>query len=564
MGSLLAGLVLLPALGMEKSLYVLSLCYGGVALCVARKDDFVGLSRHTILNGVAAVVFVVCIIRFPFGAMEQQILSVGKAYFHGSPGWEPVAIREGLTETSQYWQKRWLGNLLYTRLFTNNHPMSCTANQARRYMNDFVYWPVAVHPNPRSALLICFGVGSTAKALTDTKRLQSIDVVDISPDILANSALIFPHEKDNPLHDPRVTVHVEDGRFFLQTTPRRFDIITAEPPPPLAAGVVNLYSQEYFQLIYDRLHEGGIVTYWLPSWQIPWSATQSIVKAFCNVFHDCSLWTGTAFDWMLVGSRGPAGPVSETRFEEQWHDPVVGPQLREYGFEQPGQMAATFIMDAASLREWTKDSLPIVDNFPKRIFGKPSDVYEYTLPDLEEVMSAHRCQDRFLHSPFVASLWPEPFRKKSLEYFRFQSFINSGFVHPVWADFAQNMQSLHDVLTLTSLRYPVLLAMGGPEFPDVDRVLSEIGAETAGQSPGTGFSLGVKAMADRDYLNAAKYFGEEQQEGRARYAAYYRVYALCMADRIEEARKIVRDRKDLFAGKSALDYVVWLTQTFGF
>ncbi len=67
-------------------------------------------------------------------------------------------------------------------------------------MNDFVYWPVAVHPNPRNALLICYGVGSTAKALTDTKRLRSIDVVDISSDILANSTIIFPHKKDNPLY----------------------------------------------------------------------------------------------------------------------------------------------------------------------------------------------------------------------------------------------------------------------------------------------------------------------------------------------------------------------------
>ena len=89
---------------------------------------------------------------------------------------KPVAISEGITETSQYWQKHLLGKLLYTRLITNNHPMSATANQARRYMNYFVYWPLALHRDPKSALLICFGVGSTAKALTDAKSLKSIDV----------------------------------------------------------------------------------------------------------------------------------------------------------------------------------------------------------------------------------------------------------------------------------------------------------------------------------------------------------------------------------------------------
>ncbi len=496
--------------------------------------------------------------------MERQILAVGREQLHSDPAWQPVAIREGITETSQYWQKRRLGKLLYTRLFTNNHPMSCTANQARRYMNYFVYWPVAVHPNPRSALLICYGVGSTAKALTDTKRLQSIDVVDISSDILANSTIIFPHKKDNPLYDPRVSVHVEDGRFFLQTTPRRFDIITAEPPPPLAAGVVNLYSQEYFQLIYDRLQEGGVATYWLPSWQIPWSATQSIVKAFCNVFQDCSLWTGTAFEWMLVGTRRAAGPVSEKDFQEQWQDPVVGPQLRQFGFEQPEQIGATFIMDAPALRKWTKDSLPVVDNYPKRIFGKPSDVYQYTLSDLEEVMNADQCHDRFRSSALVARLWPESLRKKSLDYFHFQGIINNGFLHPGLADPVQNIQSLHEILTLTSLRYPVLLMMGGPEFPDMDRVLGEVGAQAASRDPGTLFSLAARALADRDYVNAEKYFAEEQRKGHSPYIAYYRVYALCMADRIEEARKVVRETKDVFRGQAALNYEVWLTTTFGF
>ncbi len=108
-GSLLAGLVLLPTLGMEKSLYVLSLCYGGVALCAAKKTDFKGINRHTLLNGVVAVVFLGCVIGFPFGTMERRILDVGRAYLHGQPGWQPVAIREGITETSQVLAKTLAG-----------------------------------------------------------------------------------------------------------------------------------------------------------------------------------------------------------------------------------------------------------------------------------------------------------------------------------------------------------------------------------------------------------------------------------------------------------------------
>lgn len=561
-GSILAGLVLLPKLGMEHSLFALSLCYGAVALCATRKEDVAGFDRTAMVNVAVAVVFLASLVYFPFGAMKQHIVDVGRATLDGTQAWQLVAIREGVTETSQYWQKHMLGKLLYTRLITNNHPMSATANQARRYMNYFVYWPLAMHPDPRNALLICFGVGSTAKALTDAKSLKSVDVVDISPDILANSAIVFPDKNENPLNDPRVSVHVEDGRFFLQTTPRKFDIITAEPPPPLAAGVVNLYSEEYFRLIYDRLRDRGVVTYWLPVWQIPWSSAQSIVKAFSNVFQDCSLWTGTAFDWMLVGTRNPAAPVSEGRFRALWQDPVIGPQLRLYGFEQPEQIPATFIMDGPAMRQWTKDSLPLTDNYPQRIFGKRSDVNEFTQTDLEEVMIADGARDRFRGSRYVASLWPKSLIEKSLDYFGIQRIINDGFVHPDMSDTLRNIESLHQIHTKTSLRYPVLLIMGGPEFPDIDRVLASVTPQEVEGSAETLYGLGVRALADRNFEKAASNFAAAQQRGRMPFLSSYRVYALCMAGRIEEARKVASKDKSIFAGESGSLYREWLRKTF--
>src|SRR6185503_11659685 len=162
----------------------------------------------------------------------------------------------------------------------------------------YVYWAMAMHPEARRALLVCYGVGNTAKALVDTRSLHSIDVVDISRDVLALSSVPYPPPAASPLTDPRVRVHVEDGRFFLSTTDQEFDLITAEPPPPMNSGVVNLYSREYFALLRSRLAEGGVVTYWLPVTQLSPAGAKSIARAFCDVFDDCSLWTGGGGDWM--------------------------------------------------------------------------------------------------------------------------------------------------------------------------------------------------------------------------------------------------------------------------
>ena len=283
-------------------------------------------------------------------------------------------------------------------------------------------WPFTRHL--KNALLICYGVGNTAQALTDTRDIESIDVVDISREIVDSSAIVFPDRKENPLNDPRVRIHIEDGRFFLQTSKNHYDLITGEPPPPLLAGVVNLYSQEYFQLMYDRLKEGGIVTYWLPVYQLTDSGARSILKAFCNVFEDCSLWNGYGFEWMLVGVRNAKGPVSEKDFMKQWSNPATARELARLGLEKPEQLGATFIMDAAALKEFTRDSLPVTDNYPKRISGFRGDAGTMSLQQYHSLLNTAVSRELFRSSPLVSSLWPQSIRSQTLDYFPVQGILN--------------------------------------------------------------------------------------------------------------------------------------------
>ena len=262
-----------------------------------------------------------------------------------------VALREGVNQTTTTLRREWGGEPVSHRLVTNGHSMSGTDFADRRYMKLFVNWALAVNPRIRQALLISYGLGSTAKALTDTRALTDIDVVDVSPEILGMAPVVFAPGQ-SPLADPRVRVHVEDGRFFLQTSAASFDLITGEPPPPKAAGIVNLYSREYFQLLHDRLNDGGVATYWLPVEELAEDDARAIVGAFCAAFADCSLWTGAGPHWMLAGTRGLRERATEEAFAAQWRDDVVGPELVRLGIEQPEQLGATFLADADQLAPW--------------------------------------------------------------------------------------------------------------------------------------------------------------------------------------------------------------------
>ncbi|HEX9710108.1 MAG TPA: fused MFS/spermidine synthase, partial [Candidatus Thermoplasmatota archaeon] len=258
LGALAGGFLLLPLLGMEGSFFALTLLYGGIGLLVSRG---VRLPRRLIWPVTGA--FLLGAALFPFGAMVGRHLRTAAARWSGGE-WRVVALREGVSETVLYVEELTHGKPRDLRLVTNSLSMSSTEFHIRRYMKLYVYLPVAIHPEPRRALLVSYGVGSTAKALTETRSLEEIDVVDISKDVLGTSSVVFPDPDENPLHDARVTVHVEDGRYFMRTTEKTFDLITGEPPPPQIANVVNLYTREYFALMRDRLREGGFVTYWLP------------------------------------------------------------------------------------------------------------------------------------------------------------------------------------------------------------------------------------------------------------------------------------------------------------
>ncbi|MDW4662890.1 hypothetical protein NQ228_25435, partial [Escherichia coli] len=64
--------------------------------------------------------------------------------------------------------------------------------------------------------------------------------------------------------NPKVHQIVADGRHFLLGTNETFDVITLEPPPPHDAGVINLYTEEFYALAKQRMRPGAVLAQWVP------------------------------------------------------------------------------------------------------------------------------------------------------------------------------------------------------------------------------------------------------------------------------------------------------------
>ena len=496
-GSLGAGFVLLPVFGMEFSLFLIAGTYCALAFVVPAERQ---ASRITMLCGRGAVAAAAVILfLFPFGLMQNSYFDDKAAHL---PNHELVTAREGVVETIRYFRRTVFGEPKYYRLVTNGYSMSATTTAAKRYMKLYVYLPMALKPDSKDALLISFGVGSTAKALADTRSLRNIDIVDISEDILELSNVIYPGD-DNPLRDERVNVHIEDGRFFLNTTSNRYDLITSEPPPPKIAGVANLYSQEYFELIRERLVPGGYATYWLPAQQLEATDTLAITRAFCNAFEDCSLWSGGGLEWMLVGSNAAHAGSDAAQFSAQWQDPQVGAEMVALGFESPAQFGSLFMADAEFLNAVTADVLPVRDNYPARISSRlvtrPPYVELYAM-----LMDEEARLERFRNSELISRLWPEELRQASEPFFRHERLIKSFLTAGVYREQAEhyNWEVIDDLLTNTSLTTLPLWLLGSDG--NTQRVVADL-LEQNGYRSEFALELARKYTAERDYPTALMY-----------------------------------------------------------
>src|SRR4029077_12437654 len=177
---LLAGFVLLPKLGFQSSLIICAIGYGVICLIICRKDNW--SPKRPALLGLS-VLFVAIIALFPFHRDEMHFANARRLY--ESEQQHLVKKIEGTTGTWQLLRRDLFGQPYYYRLMTDGFSMSATNPRTQRSMRLFAYPPSALHPQPQDALLIAFGCGVTADALTHDVDLKHIDIVDISKEAFA-------------------------------------------------------------------------------------------------------------------------------------------------------------------------------------------------------------------------------------------------------------------------------------------------------------------------------------------------------------------------------------------
>lgn len=246
---------------------------------------------------------------------------------------EDAQVREGTQRN--IWHSNWRG-----------------VGGTRIYLWNLVggYLAGMIPPDPRDVLVIGYGSGRQLRTLVSLPHLRHIDVVEINRINFAASDYFYLDSR-SILQDPRVTVHVDDGRNHLLRSRRLYDVILVDVGGLGSDGAEFFYTREFLALCHRHLRPGGLVFTWMDVRHVVEPLGMMYQATLSDVFPDASIWLGsgepTCYGWLwLVGSDRPLS-IDATRFRQRWESltPTQLAELALAGVHEPAQLAALQLTD---------------------------------------------------------------------------------------------------------------------------------------------------------------------------------------------------------------------------
>ena len=361
-GSIIAGYLLLPNLGSQQTLVILAMLnfLSGILL-FGTSSLFTGFIRKGVAVSLSCLL-ILFVFKMPNDLLKGIFLrnSSGKV----NPE-QLIYLDEGLTTTVAVFDSD-ISALKSKGLILNGVTMSGDNMSARKYMTLLSYIPLLLTENPQNVLVICFGTGLTAGAAGAYPGINLVDAVDISPGVF-RAGKFFKATNHNVINNPKVNKIIQDGRQHLLTTSTKYDVITAEPPPPASAGTVNLYTREYYELTKRALKPGGIVSQWIPLHSQKEPHIYQNFRTFFESFPYVMAWYPVRSHIILIGSNQPIN-IDFHSIEQRLQDPVINKIMSDINFGTPYSFLGSIWFLKNKLKRMGSGKRIISDNNPSLEF----------------------------------------------------------------------------------------------------------------------------------------------------------------------------------------------------
>ncbi len=319
LGTFLPALVLIPAIGTQRTFLVVSAILAGSACFL------LGARYLVVAAGLAALVVI------PPGAIKDRdgLLHEETSYqqyiqvVEEDDGRRLLYLNEGIAVHSV-----WRPNTVLTG----------------GVWDSFLALPPLLGRDLERVAILGNAAGTTARALGVYYPDAEIDGVELDPAVTRVGKRYFGLD-DNP----RLTVHDADARPFLRSTDERYDLIVVDayhqPYVPF-----YLATREFFRLVRDRLAPGGIVALNVATVPDDRRLVTAIGTTLRAELPQVVEWPVLRFNTLVLGLSKPLGPAELRRRLRSGPDDLA--PLRDLLAQQARPLTP-------SGRAWTDDRAPV-------------------------------------------------------------------------------------------------------------------------------------------------------------------------------------------------------------
>jgi spermidine synthase len=293
LGALGCGFVLIPWLGSEQTLQVLTAVLLAAAVVAA------GASAPRALRAVGPGAALLGLVLVALPPWDRLALTSGEHVYFARSFVTPQSVLRffhedtagGITTVVEQPVPQGQGPRV---LLTNGKFQGTDAGETAAQMG-FALAPALFVQAHQRALNIGLGTGHTAHAL-HALGFDQLDVAEMAPGVLTAARDYFGHLNHRVLEAPNTHVIVDDARNALLRRATTYDLVSTEISSVWFAGSTNLYSTQFYALVRSRLSPRGVFQQWIQLHHIGLEELLTVLGSLRAAFPAVSLW--------IIGTQG--------------------------------------------------------------------------------------------------------------------------------------------------------------------------------------------------------------------------------------------------------------------
>jgi len=316
LGAIGSGFWLIPAVGTQRTLE-LSVLLVAVGLALAAREGrsaAPGPRGRLLAYGVPAAFLLLLALprwdwRFAHGMYSRDPVTFVQNYRTGEleqaiATWRVSFLDEGTEATVSVLE---FGGAGRRSMYINGKPDASNIPDDMVVQRLLGLVPPLFHPDPKDALVIGLGSGTTVASLA-RYPLARIESAEIAPGVARAAREHFADVNEGIFADPRVSLLLDDGRNYLHFQPdASYDLIISEPSNPWTAGVSALFTDEFFAEAKRKLRPGGVLCQWFHYYNMSFEHIQLIIRTFTRHFPETAVLVAIGErptgDLLMIGAK---------------------------------------------------------------------------------------------------------------------------------------------------------------------------------------------------------------------------------------------------------------------